>query len=296
MEEHRKHRIDSAAAMVAAVRHFGIIPFFKCGVPGWSVEELTPPEHWFFSSDELGPWDWKIDVVREGDIAYGKFLGGKAAFATVEFYAHLMNWRRSLPKYRAALGEKHPAKTRSEKLMKVLSPAALSLIKENGAASSTEIRAAVTAAVTPSLIRSLGASYKANLVPVKKSVCDTVVQFLEMGTWTVIGDFTRVYRGPNAEYSGWQRSSHATPDALFGNPAASGRAATVDATVPFWAKFIDPTMGEDNPMTTPSSSGTDRPRNPLELDCTPAESREFLIRHVRSFFPDADDKTLSKIF
>lgn len=96
----------------------------------------------------------------QGDITYGKFLGGKAAFATVEFYTHLMNWRQSLPKYRAALGERYPAKTRSEKIMM-----------------------AVSAAVTPSLIRNLGPSYKSNLVPsIKKSICDTVVQFLEMGT------------------------------------------------------------------------------------------------------------------
>lgn len=287
------HTVCSAESMIEAVRHFGIIPFFKCGVPGWSIEELTPPEHWFFSSDELGPWDWKIDVVREGNIAYGKFLGGKAAFATVEFYAHLMNWRRSLPKYRLALGESVKgvrgkkgtakgsesrgkgvkAKSRSENLMEALSPAALDFIKANGSAGSTEIRVAVGAAVSPALIPS-----------VKKSICDSVMQFLEMGTWTVIGDFTRVYRGPNAEYSGWQRSSHTTPDALFGN-AGNGDGLSAcghNSAVPSWAKFIEPDI-----------AGT---RNALEVDCTPEQSRDFLINHVLGFFPDADTKTLLKIF
>ena len=44
----------------------------------------------------LGPWDRKIECVRAGDIAYGKFLcGGKAAFATIRWYRELMNIRRA---------------------------------------------------------------------------------------------------------------------------------------------------------------------------------------------------------
>ena len=102
--------IDSPEAMVAAIRHFGILPFFRCGIPGWSVEECTAPGCWFFEDDAiLGPWDWKIDAVREGDIAYGKFLGGKAAFATAAWYKELMNWRRSQPRWRMALGERYKA-------------------------------------------------------------------------------------------------------------------------------------------------------------------------------------------
>ena len=86
---------------------------------GWSIEEMTAPGCWFTDEEEggtLGPWDWKIEAVREGDIAYGKYLGGKAAFATVEWYRELMNWRRSIPKYRMALGESFKASTSSEKL------------------------------------------------------------------------------------------------------------------------------------------------------------------------------------
>lgn len=274
--------INCADDMIRAVRHFGIIPLFRGGIPGWSVEEMTPREHWFTTSDDLGPWDWKVDVVREGDIAYGKFIGGKASFATVEFYAHLMNWRRSLPRYRMALGEKYVAKTRSDKLMKALSPIALETIKSNGSADSTQIRHAESAAVTPSLIRSLGAGYKANLTPsVKKGISDTVVAFLEMGTWSVVGDITRVYRGPNSEYHGWQRSSHTTPDALFGVSGQAQQPPAGDA--PFWARFID---NDAAPV-----------RDPLAVDCTPEESREYIIRHVMGFFPDEPDifKKLEKI-
>ena len=235
--------INSPATMINAIRQNGFIPFFKCGITGWSVEEMTDPGYWFMSSDHLGPWDWKIDVVREGDIAYGKFLGGAAGFATMEFYRHLMNYRRSLPKSRVVLGETVEATKQNEILMKELAPAAFNTIRERGAVESREIREMLTRVVSPQLLESVTPSCRANLSPVvKKSISDTVISFLEMGTWTVVADFTRVYRGKNLEYNGWQKSIITTPDELF----------------------------------EPS----------LSVDCTPEESRRFLINHLLKSFPD----------
>ena len=210
--------IDSPEAMIAAIRHYGILPFFRSGIPGWSVEELTAPGCWIFEDDEavLGPWDWKIDAVREGDIAYGKFLGGKAAFATVPWYQELMHWRRSLPRWRMALGERFRTATRHDKLMKVLAPLALDAIRTAGALESRELRMICARGLTPGQLRTLGADYQKKLTPVvRKNVMDSVVQFLQMGTWTVIGDFEREYRGPDLHYAGWQRASNTTPDELF---------------------------------------------------------------------------------
>ena len=246
-----ERNIDSPEAMIRAVRRFGILPFFRNAVPGWSVEEMTAPGYWFFEEeDELGPWDWKVEVVREGDIAYGKFLGGKAAFATVPWYRELMNWRRSLPKYRMALGGKYAARTAGEKLMQSLSPVALSAIREAGALESRELRLKCA---------------------VKKNIMDSVTQFLQMGTWTVIGDIQRVYRGPDLHYSGWQRASHTTPDELFGGDSADGNA-------PFWAQRF-----------------SDRSESGAAADCSPEESRRRLIDHVLGFFPETDAGTLQKI-
>lgn len=244
--------IDSPEAMVAAIRHFGILPFFRCGVPGWSVEELTAPGCWFSDEEDtfLGPWDWKIDAVREGDIAYGKFLGGKAAFATVEWYRELMNWRRSQPRYKMAEGGRYRATTAHDKLMKRLAPVALGAIREAGALEARELR----------LICS--ANEKA---PVKKNVMDNVIQFLQMGTWTVIGDFERVYRGPELTYRGWQRASNTTPDELFAAPVL--------------------------PLASSSLPVAD----PLATALTPAASRAKLIVHIREFFPEADHKVLEKL-
>ena len=77
--------VVSAESMYEAILQQGIVPFFENAVPGYSIEELTPPAFWFDGEEGgLGPWDWKIDCLRSGDIVYGKFLcGGKASFAIV---------------------------------------------------------------------------------------------------------------------------------------------------------------------------------------------------------------------
>lgn len=246
--------IDSPERMIDVIRKYGIIPFFRSGVPGWSVEEMTAPGCWFTDEEDggtLGPWDWKIEAVREGDIAYGKFLGGKAAFATVEWYRELMNWRRSQPRYKMAEGGRYRATTAHDKLMKRLAPVALGAIREAGALEARELR----------LICS--ANEKA---PVKKNGMDSVIQFLQMGTWTVIGDFERVYRGPELTYRGWQRASNTTPDELFAAPAL--------------------------PLASSSLPVAD----PLATALTPAASRSKLIAHIREFFPEADSKVLERLF
>ncbi len=96
-------KINSVAEMIATIRAVGMIPFTKCKVKGWSIQEMTDPDYWFTTSDQLGPWDWKIEALHEG-IIYGKYISRSSCFATEEMYRHLMNWRRSLPYYQMAEG------------------------------------------------------------------------------------------------------------------------------------------------------------------------------------------------
>ena len=273
--------INSPASMIKAIRECGFIPFFKCGIEGWSIEEMTDPEYWFTSSDQLGPWDWKIEVVRDG-IAYGKMFGDRAAFATEEWYRELMNYRRSLPKYRVALGEKPRTKATSkhEKLMRMLAKPALDAIRQSGALESKQLRMILSESVTPAQIRSLGAAYKKMLVPtVKKSISDTVLTYLQMGTWCLVGDIERVYRGPNLVYSGWQTSSNTTPEQFFDNDAALSEALPVEEDMSSWAKrFMD-----DEPVVKKTILGT------------PEESRMKIVNHIHELFPDTDVAIIEKM-
>lgn len=216
-------------SMLELIKAYGIIPFFENPVAGFSVEEHTPGQFWF--TDEcLGPWDWKIECVQSGGIAYGKFLwGGKAAFATVEIYRELMNYRRSLPKYAPS-----PQQQRI-----------LDYVGEQGSISIAEVR---------------------KLLGVKKSVADTQIASLQNQTRLVTGDLKRVYHGEDLHYSGWQRASFCTPEALFDDD---------DIRSFFGARAVAPT--------------------PFASQLTPAESLLLVKDCIRSHCGDIPDKIFQRL-
>ncbi len=164
--------------MLSLIQEFQLVPFFINIIPGYSVEEHTPQELWF-TDENLGPWDWKIECIQSGDVAYGKFLyGGKAAFATVDVYREIINWRRSLPKYKPSPDQKK----------------VLDYIEEHGSVSVSDVR---------------------QLMGLKKAAADALLAKIQMQTRIITGDIARVYRGADLRYNGWQRSSFCTPEALF---------------------------------------------------------------------------------
>ena len=165
-------------SMLELIREYRIVPFFANPILGFSVEEHTPGAFWF-TEENLGPWDWKIDCVQSGDVAYGKFLwGGKAAFATVDAYRELINYRRSKPKY---------APTADQQRI-------LDYMEERGSVSIAEVR---------------------KLLGIKKAAADALMGKLQMQARVITGDIARVYRGPDLSYAGWQRSTFCSPESLF---------------------------------------------------------------------------------
>lgn len=224
-------RIISAETMLQTIQEMGIVPFFENDIPGFSVEEMTSMDNWFDTQENLSytPWDWKIPCVQSGEIAYGKFLQGKAAFATVEWYAELRNYRRAQAKYQPDEAQKK----------------ILEYMAENGSAGIKEVRL---------------------LLGIKKGAADSLIAKLMQQCRVVTGDITRVYRGPDLHYNGWQVSSFCTPEALFDTPA-----------VPFFAGF-EKAMGSD-----------------LDVDHSPEESYARLHEKIRSLFPEATDKQIAKL-
>lgn len=168
--------------MIETIMEWGIVPFFENGIPGYSIEEMTPAEHWFDGDENIAatPWDWKIACVQTGEIAYGKFLcGGKAAFATREWYRELRNWRQSQAKYQP-----------DEVQRRILA----AMADNGGSIGIKEIRA---------------------LLGIRKGPADALVTRLMMQCRVLTGDIARVYRGPDLHYNGWQVSSFCTPESLF---------------------------------------------------------------------------------
>ena len=220
-------RVTGPEAMVETVLEIGIVPFFENSIRGYSIEEMTPPEFWF-DGDELGPWDWKIACVQDGGIAYGKFLsGGKAAFATLEWYRELRAWRQAQSKYQPDAAQQQ----------------ILDYLEENGSIGIKEVR---------------------GLLGIKKGQADALITRLMMQCRVVTGDITRVYRGPDLHYNGWQVSSFCTPEALF------------DTALPFPGfPFAD--------------------EESLEVDHAPEEAYARLRTKIRSLVPEATDRDIARL-
>jgi len=227
-------RVTGPEAMVETIMELGIVPFFENVIPGYSIEEMTPRENWFDTQENLlyTPWDWKIACVQSGDIAYGKFLlGGKAAFATVQWYRELRNYRQSLPKYQPSAPEQQ----------------VLNYLLENGSIGIKEVR---------------------GLLGVKKGPADALMTRLMMQCRVVTGDITRVYRGPDLHYNGWQFSSFCEPEALFDSAAG----------VPFFAGFT--ASQEDHGLSVKHS---------------PQESYERLQAHILKLCPHATPRDVARL-
>ena len=84
--------IRCMADLTNAVERFGVVPYFKNAVSGFSIEEHAAPEAWF--SDQEGVWEWKGPVIRETGCAYGKLFEKKAAFVRADLFRELANYRR----------------------------------------------------------------------------------------------------------------------------------------------------------------------------------------------------------
>lgn len=217
--------VQSQGTMLALIRKYRMVPFFANPIEGYSIEEHTLPELWF-TEESLGPWDWKIECIQDCDIAYGKFLwGGKASFAMVDVYKELMNWRRSLPKYKPSADQQR----------------ILDYMQEHDAISVADVR---------------------KLLGIKKSAADAILGRLQMQTRLVTGVISRVYSGAEQKYSGWQRSSFCTPEALF-----------EELDLPF-------------PGYVPHS---------LKSDLTPAESLDYVKETVRAACGEVPDKVLLRM-
>ena len=56
--------VTSPERLAELVEAAGFLPLLLSGIPGFSVEEHTPPRLWF--TDGLpGPWEWKGPVIRQ---------------------------------------------------------------------------------------------------------------------------------------------------------------------------------------------------------------------------------------
>lgn len=216
-------KIQSMQQMDRLAREWGFLPFFKNGIEGFSIEELTPERLWF-SKEQAGPWEWKGPVIAEWNSAYGKFFGGKAGFVSLEWLPDFMNWRRSQSKLLQQNTDAHHI---------------YEVLKEHESLLSQELKQAS------------GYSLSRKSGDHTGSMCDALIVQLEMATYVCIADFEYKVSRSGQRY-GWGVARYCTPEAMYGSGIT-------------------------------------------HCDRSPEESRQRIISHLQSLFPEASQKQWEKI-
>lgn len=187
--------IRSKEDMERLIEAFGFLPFFQNEIPGFSLEEHTPPALWYNGSkdgrDDWPVWDWKGPVANSGMCMYGKLFRKKAGFVSRKWLSDFLNVRRN-------------GMTFSEWY-------------EDGRIfykdrSLYEAVCRYGSVLTPHLKYECGYEKGGN------TGFDAAVTRLQMQTWLCISDF--VYRTDKTgrEY-GWGVALYTTPESHFGEPA-----------------------------------------------------------------------------
>lgn len=191
--------LKCSADVEACCLEWGFLPFFRCGIPGFSIEELIAREYWF--TDEEGAWEWKGPIIREGHCAYGKFFNRKAGFVSREWLPEWINYRRSR---QLAPNEDAAA----------LDDVVLQTIEVEGSATIQELRRMLGFAKGRGRHRT---SPSEEETPEDEKISlDPILTRLQMEGRLVIADFEYNLDRHGNPY-GWGVARYMTPEALYGS-------------------------------------------------------------------------------
>lgn len=192
--------------MEKMVGKWGFLPFFAGDVEGFSIEELATRDCWFPGGTVDGVWEWKGQVIAEGDCAYGKFYKQKACFISMDWFPDFANWRRS--RYVPSEAEL----------------AVLDTLKEHQSLLSKELKKLCGYAKTPRQPRATNPLERMAVRAMKGSIktertglpsFDGTLTRLQMGARVMIADFEYQYDKQGRRY-GWGVARYCTPEDFFG--------------------------------------------------------------------------------
>ena len=192
--------------LIDAVREFGIVPYFRTSIPGFSLEEHCHPAV-LFSDTGDDTWEWKGPVIRESGCAYGKFFEKKAAYVSRELFPDLANYRRDGYDFDARY---------DDGLARFQDKQLYDLIDANGPILSKELR------------RTGGYAYSGRWQKTEgKKGFDSSITRLQEQCYVLISDFVYTL-DKNGNRRGWGVAEYSTPEKHLGD----GFAAVVYAREP----------------------------------------------------------------
>lgn len=168
------------------VEALGFLPFFRNEIPGFSIEEHTPPALWF--GDRPGPWEWKGPVASSESCVYGKFFRGRAGFVSRDWFPIFSNYRRDGYDFDARY---------DDGLASHRDKAVYDALAERGALLSKDLKR----------LAGYGKDGEKGF--------DGLITRLQMQTYVIIGDFSYAVDRYGREY-GWGIARYTTPEARFG--------------------------------------------------------------------------------
>lgn len=199
--------INSWERLEETVRNVGLLPYFKNKIPGFSVEEHVPDN--ILWDIENGPWEWKGRVLRNLQVAYGKFFWNRAGYISLDLLPDFLRLRRL----------ERPI-TRNSPEGKVLA-----VLTEHESLLSHELKElagyvgprAPRRSANPfeNLEKEEAAKSTRREVTFTDSRFETVMAHLQMSGFVTIADFEyRIDRHGNPY--GWGIARYTTPEALYG--------------------------------------------------------------------------------
>lgn len=120
MDRNDERRIKTVEELKAYINKTGFLPFFKGGIEGFSLEEMTASDAWWSGNPEEDPWEWREIIAEEGEIAYGKLFCNRAGFISKEWFPIFAAYRRDGYDFDSRY-EDGLASIRQKKLIDVLS-------------------------------------------------------------------------------------------------------------------------------------------------------------------------------
>ena len=87
-------RIKTMDELAQLIDEVGLLPLFSCGIPGFSVMDVTDAALWWTDDPQTDPWQWRTLLAGSARVAYGKIFSGKAGFVSLPCYADFANFRR----------------------------------------------------------------------------------------------------------------------------------------------------------------------------------------------------------
>lgn len=189
-DPHCLHTVAEAKKLILKV---GFLPLFESGDTGFSIEEHTPPYHWWSGEPLTDPWEWRMILTRDPEIAYGKFFDKKAGFISREWFPEFANARRDGYDFDAGW-EDGLASYRMKKIMDTFSPDDRMTGKE---------------------ILSFVLKEQAGFGKGGEKNFEGVLTELQMRTYLIMSDF-RQKRNKKGQAYGWHIAALETPETKWG--------------------------------------------------------------------------------